>query len=120
MVISKSRRGDRRDARLIRGLDPMHRFMPYILTRRCDSEVYLAEKIDVTEALNYIENRNKEGSEYKITLFHLILAAFSKTIIHRPYLNRFISGRRYYERYDVSFSFVIKKKFSDVGQESLM
>jgi len=98
----------------------MHQFMPYVLTKRCDSEVYINEKFDVTEALKYIAEKNQTETEHKLTLFHLILAALSKTIIHRPYLNRFISGRRFYERYDVSFSFVVKKKFSDKGEESLM
>ena len=92
----------------MRDLDAMHQFMPYVLKRRCDSEVYINEKVDVTEALKYINKRNESDPDQKFTLFHLILAAFAKTIVHRPYLNRFISGRRYYERYDVSFSFVIK------------
>ncbi len=120
MERTKRKRGDRREARRVRELDSMHRFMPYIMTKRCDSEVYLAEKVDVTEALKYIAAYNDVDRDYKMTLFHLVLAALSKTIIHRPFLNRFISGRRYYERYDVSFSFVIKKKFSDKGEESLM
>ncbi len=116
----KRLRGYRHDARRGRDLDSVHQMMPYILKRRCDSEVYINEKVDVTEALKYIKQRNESDPDRKFTLFHLILAAFSKTIIHRPYLNRFISGRRYYERYDVSFSFVIKKQFSDKGEESLM
>lgn len=120
MERTKRKRGDRREARRVRELDSMHRFMPYIMTKRCDSEVYLAEKVDVTEALKYIAAYNDVDRDHKMTLFHLVLAALSKTIIHRPFLNRFISGRRYYERYDVSFSFVIKKKFSDKGEESLM
>lgn len=119
----KKRRGNRHDAKRIKNLDSMHQFMPYIMKKRCDSEVYLAEKVDITGALEYMraKNENKEnGDGYRLTLFHIILAAFSKTIFHRPYLNRFISGRRFYERYDVSLSFVIKKKFSDKGQESVM
>jgi len=119
-VTQKRKRGDRREAWRVRNLDSMHQFMPYVLTKRCDSEVYINEKVDVTEALKYIAEKNQKETDYKLTLFHLILAAFSKTIIHRPYLNRFISGRRYYERYKVSLSFVIKKKFSDKGEESVM
>lgn len=119
-MTEKRKRGDRREARRVRNLDSMHQFMPYVLTKRCDSEVYINEKFDVTEALKYIAEKNQTETEHKLTLFHLILAALSKTIIHRPYLNRFISGRRFYERYDVSFSFVVKKKFSDKGEESLM
>lgn len=117
----KSRQaGDRKDGRRLRNLDAMHVAMPYIMPNRCDAEVYLNEKIDVTEALRYIKIHNTNQNELKLTLFHLVLAALSKTIIHRPYMNRFISGRRYYERNSITFSFVAKKQFSDKGEESLM
>ena len=35
-------------------------------------------------------------------------------------MNRFIQGRRMYERYDISLSFVCKRRFADNGEESLM
>lgn len=116
----KRNRGDRREARRIRDLDPMHQMMPYIMPNRCDAEVYMNESIDVTDLLQYIKGKNDANPEHRMTLFHVILAAMSKTIIHRPYLNRFISGRRFYERNIVSLSFVAKKQFSDKGEESLM
>lgn len=116
----KRGRGDRRDARRVRDLDPMHQFMPYVMPRRTECEVYIHEKIDITDALAYLNEVNQLNTSYKVTLFHLFLAAISKTIVLRPYLNRFISGRRFYERDEVSLSFVVKKVFSDIGEESLM
>lgn len=113
-------RGDRHDGRRVRDLDVMHRAMPYLMAKRTEAEVYLNETIDVTEALRYLAKREEERPAWKMTLFHLILAGLAKTVVHRPYLNRFISGRRYYERDEVSFSFVAKRQFSDRGEESLM
>lgn len=116
----KHKFGDRKDGRRLRHLDAMHVAMPYIMPKRCDAEVYLNESVDVTEALEYIRRHNQKEPEIKMTMFHVILAALGKTIYQRPYLNRFISGRRYYERNEISFSFVAKKQFSDKGEESLM
>ncbi|NLP31406.1 MAG: 2-oxo acid dehydrogenase subunit E2, partial [Clostridiales bacterium] len=113
MKAQKRGRGDRRDARRVRDLDPMHQFMPYIMPIRTECEVYIHEKIDITDALAYLNEVNQLNTSYKVTLFHLFLAAISKTIVLRPYLNRFISGRRFYERDEVSLSFVGKKVFSD-------
>lgn len=116
----KKTRGDRKDGQRVRDLDIMHKAMPFLLPKRTEAEVYLNETIDVTNALIYIKQKNEEGPGYKMTLFHLILSGLSKTVIHRPYLNRFISGRRYYQRREVSFSFVAKQEFSDKGEESMM
>ncbi len=107
-------------ARRVRDLDAMHKFMPYILKKRCDSEAYILETVDVTEAMKYVKANNSKDNGYTMTLFHLIIAALAKTIVHRPYLNRYISGKRFYEREEVSFSFIIKKKFQDAGEESMM
>ena len=35
-------------------------------------------------------------------------------------MNRFIQGRRMYERYEISLAFVCKRRFQDNGEESLM
>lgn len=111
---------DRKDGQRVRDLDIMHKAMPFLMPKRTEAEVYLNETIDVTDALLYIKQKNEEEPDYKMTLFHLILSGLAKTVIHRPYLNRFISGRRYYQRQEVSFSFVAKQEFSDKGEETMM
>lgn len=107
-------------AKRVKDLDAMHKFMPYILKRRCDSEVFILETIDVTQSMKYMKAKNSRDKGYTMTLFHLIISALAKTIVHRNYLNRYISGKRFYEREEVTFSFIIKKKFSDAGEESVM
>ena len=107
-------------AKRLKDLDAMHKFMPYVLKRRCDSEVYILETFDVTEAMKYMKAKNSKANGYTMTLFHLIIASLAKTIVHRNYLNRYISGKRFYQREEVTFSFIIKKKFNDAGEESMM
>lgn len=107
------------DAHRVENLDALHRLLPYIMPKRTEAEVFIKEKMDVTELMRYIRETNAEkGTNLK--LFHAILTAVAKTVYLRPNLNRFISGRRYWQRDDITLSFVAKKKFQDNGEESLM
>lgn len=116
----KKRWGDRADAYWVRDLDGLHAIFPHLMNKRTDAEVYLAQTFDVTEALRYIERKNEGETEYKATLFHCILMSVAKTVYLRPMLNRYISGRRYYQRHDITLGFVAKKRFEDHSEESLM
>lgn len=111
--------GDRYDAYRIRDIDGMHFYMAYLMPKRTEAEVYINEKIDVTELLSYIKEKNLSG-ERKVTLFHCMIAAVARTIKMRPLLNRYISGKRYYMRHEISMGFTIKKKFEDHSEETLM
>ena len=114
------RRGDRPDAYWIRDLDGLHAIMPHLMNKRTDAEVYVNMEFDVTEALRYIEEKNRREDEYKTTLFHCILMAVAKTVYLRPDLNRYISGRRYYQRHEITLGFVAKKRFEDHSEEKLV
>ncbi len=111
--------GDRYDAYCIRDIDGMHFYMAYLMPKRVEAEVYINEKIDVTELLKYIKEKNETG-ERKVTIFHCVIAAVARTIRMRPLLNRYISGKRYYMRHDISMGFTIKKRFTDHAEESLV
>lgn len=119
MSDKQRRRGDRRDAKLARDLDSMHVFMPFLLPKRTDNEAVMNEVIDLTSVMEYIERKNAGNPDYKYTIFQVICAALAKTVYLRPKMNRFVSGHRTYDRNDLSFSFVVKKKFVDDAHESL-
>ncbi|MBR3641600.1 MAG: 2-oxo acid dehydrogenase subunit E2 [Oscillibacter sp.] len=116
----KRRWGDRKDADWVRDLDGVHAIMPHIMPKRTDAEVYVNMEFDVTEALAYIEKKNEGETEYRATLFHCILMAIAKTVYLRPLLNRYISGRRIYQRHAISLGFVAKKRFEDHSEETLV
>lgn len=111
--------GDRYDAKRVRDIDGMHFYMAYLMPKRTDAEVYINEQIDVTELLKFIQEKNASG-ERKVTLFHCFIAAMARTLKMRPLLNRYISGKRYYMRNDISMGFVVKKQFEDHAEETLM
>lgn len=120
MEAHKRRWGDRRDARYIKDIDALHFIMPHLMPKRTDAEAYLNAKMDVTETLAYIARKNEGEEEYRATLFHCFIMAIAKTIYLRPALNRYVSGRRYYQRDELTMGFVVKRRFEDHSQEAMM
>lgn len=97
----------------------MHYIMPYNLPSRTANEAVLNETIDLTAIEEYLSKKNVEGVDFKYTFFHVISAAIAKTIALRPRLNYFYSGNKLWEKKEISLSFVVKKKFTDDGAETL-
>jgi hypothetical protein len=119
MKFKKKDKLERRDGKRIIWPDGYHNILPYIMPKRTEAEVSLTEQFDVTDLVKYMAERNeKEGTNLKI--FHAICTAIARTVYHRPKLNYFISGRRYYERPDITLSFVVKQQFKDDADETLM
>ncbi len=124
----KKKWGDKRDARLVRGLDGLHAYMPHMMPKRTDSECYLHKEIDVTKLLEYIKAHNDASTDEngeldpqkKLTVFHAIVYMTAKIIKERPILNMYINGRRFYQRDKISLSFVARKRFVDHSEEALM
>ena len=115
----KRRWGDRKDGRWVKDAPGLQTVMAHLMPNRTDNEVYLNETIDATELVKYLEKKN-EGLDYKITLFHCAITILARMIRERPLMNRFIQGRRMYERNEISFSFVCKRRFADHAEEALM
>lgn len=111
---------DRIDGKVIKVEgDPFHSIVPYVMSKRAESEVSATEYFDVTKLIKYLEKYNKKNGT-NLKMFHAFCMAAGKTIYHRPKLNIFIAGRRYYQRKDISLSFVAKQKFQDESVETLM
>jgi len=128
MIRGEKRSGDRKDGELIRDLDPMHYITPLIYPNRCDNEAYISERIDYAPLQEWCDRQNeilkqnagKTGeTPFLFTPFHLITAALLRTIELRPKLNRFIANKSFYQRNYLSAAFVVKKGFSDEGEEAL-
>ena len=109
----------RRDGTLVPETDPMHLITPHMVPNRCDNEAVLTELFDMTAVEAYLAKKNADGPEFKYTFFHVICAAIAKVLVLRPRMNRFYAGRRLYDRNDILFACVVKKKFEDNGAEAL-
>ena len=116
----KKKWGDRRDAVWIKDIPSLNTLLANLFPTRTDSEVFAHQEIDVTELLKFIDSKNGPDAAYKTTMFHCFVTMVARVLIERPYLNRFIQGRRFYQRNDITISFVAKRKFADHSEESLM
>ena len=115
----KRRWGDRRDARRVKA-PGLQTVMAYLYPKRTDCEVCLLDMLDITELVKYIDEKNAAHPDYKTTVFHCAVTALARMVHERPYMNRFIQGYRMYERNEISLAFVVKRRFADGADESLM
>ncbi|MBQ4290466.1 MAG: 2-oxo acid dehydrogenase subunit E2 [Clostridia bacterium] len=115
----KRRLGDRKDAVLLRDINSMHFIMPLVLPNRCDNEAFISEKIDMRAVDAYVEKKNLSNPEYRYNMFQVIVTAALKSLYLRPKMNHFIANGNMYERIEKSAAFVVKKIFSDQGDEGL-
>lgn len=116
----KRKFGDRRDGRWVKDITGLQTIMMHIMPNRTDSEVYLNDTFDATELVKYIEKKNLEHPEYKTTIFHCLVFALARMVNERHYMNRFIQGRRMYERDEITISFMAKRRFADGAEEAFM
>ena len=116
-VQHKKHRLDRYDGWYVSGLDSMHVMMPYFFGPRTKNEAVMSEVLDLTEVDKYLAAKNADNPEFKYTWFHFIVAAVAKTLLLRPKMNYFITGRRFYERKYIRISFVVKRQLDEKAEE---
>lgn len=85
---------------------------------RSVSDVYINQKMDLTNLSKYIEKKKKAGEE--VTFFHAFLTAIGKTVYNRPKLNRFVCDRHIWEHDKIVLSFVAKVSFDDHSEEMMV
>jgi len=110
------RRGDRYDATYVPGAKDLTGIMPFLMRGRNESVAYFPFDIDAEPLLAYIAEH--KGTDMEVSLFQAILLAFTKTLRERPTLNRYIIGRRLYQRRDVVFSFIARRQMTDDAPET--
>lgn len=114
----------RPDGSYLKDIDPFMRFFPFIMIKRNESAIYFKQQIDLTDLRHFVNQHNRavaaNGEGIKITIFHVVLAALVRITFERPQLNRFVIGRRVYQRNDLSIAFVIKREFKDDAKEEII
>ena len=107
-----------RNAKRVKDITGMQQICIDLKPNRCDSDVYINQKIDVTKLMEYMKKKKDEGSD--LTFFHAIVTAVGKVFYNRNKLNRFVSNRHIYEHNDVVVSFVAKVSFDDKSEEMMI
>jgi pyruvate/2-oxoglutarate dehydrogenase complex dihydrolipoamide acyltransferase (E2) component len=87
---------------------------------RNESAVYFTHELRMKKTIEFIRQYNKEnkGNGKRLTLFHVILCGIVRAIAFRPQMNRFISGKKIYQRNRIQLSFIVKKQLTDEGLET--
>ena len=105
--------------RRVKNITGMGQIMLDIKPSRCDSDVFINKKIDVTNLVKYIE-KSKKDEEKKLTFFHAFMMAIGMTIYNRPKLHYYVRTRHLYEHSDIVIAFVAKTDFNDKSEEMMI
>jgi len=108
-LMAKKRFGDRKDGRRLRTIDPMSVVSPYIMGTRSGCQNQLTDSFDTEECEKYLTDKKKDGVK-GLSLMHIIIAAYLRTVSQYPAINRYIAGQRIYSRDKVIISLVIKRE----------
>jgi len=108
----------RRDAIRAKDVLGMEQISIDLKPQRCISNVYINQKLDVTELEKYLKKKKKENPD--ITYFHLFMTALGKVIYNRPKINRFVADRHIWIHKDVVIAFVAKVAFEDKAEELMI
>jgi len=103
----------RKDGKLIdKEIPTFNKMIPYLMRGRNESMISLKEPIIMTKTLEFINDRRDDNGKKLYNYFEILIAAGMKTIEKYPHMNRFIMGGHYYQRNELSCSFVVKTKLS--------
>lgn len=108
--------GKRSDGVRLRKLPGFRKMFPFLMRTRTESAIYLSKRLRVAKAMAWLDATNA-SREKKISLFYVVLAAGVRTLALRPEVNRFVAGRRIYQRRTIDLSFVVKRGLSDEASE---
>lgn len=103
-------KSSRADGTLIPAVHPYRRMMPFIMRGRNESIVYYDEYANVDALLPYLE---EAGDKHGATLIHALVAAVNIGLKRCPKMNRFVVGRRLYQRDGRQITFSMKRKKLD-------
>ena len=109
----------RRDyARRVKDFNGMNQLAIDIKPPRSVSDVFINQKMDVTNLMKYLEKKKKKGEH--VTFFHAVCSAVGMLMYNRPLLNRFVQNRHIFEHKYVDIAFVAKVAFNDKAEELML
>lgn len=107
----------RADGKRATYIDPMTQLMPYIMKKTYDAQNFAKLEVSSAPIEAFIARQRAKGEDYSFN--DVILASIVRLYSRRPELNRFIVGKKIYDRYDMTVAFVIKKGLKESGAETM-
>ena len=114
----KRRRGDRKDGRLLRSIEPIAIFSLYIMNTRNDANNSVSDSVDLSAIEKYVHQKRKEGFE-GFNAMYVLAAAYVRVVSQKPGINRFINGHRIYARNNIEVSMMVKKSIALNAPETM-
>jgi hypothetical protein len=102
-------KSSRKDGTLL-PVHPYRRIMQYIMPTRNEAVVYFDTYVDAEQLLEYIEAAR---DQFHVDIAHCLVGAAIKGLQENPPMNRFVVGRRVYQRKGQQVSFSMKRKKLD-------
>lgn len=97
----------RPDGMMVGYLHPYRRILFYIMPTKAESTVYYEDAVVADNLLEYVE---KAREKFDANMSHLLVAATAGALRKTPNMNRFIMGRRLYQRDGTWITFSMKRK----------
>jgi hypothetical protein len=107
----------RSDGVYLRKLPGFRKMFPFLMRTRTESAIYYSQRVRLGATLAWLEKANA-GREKKISIFTVVLAAGVRTLALRPDANRFVAGRRIYQRRTIDLSFIVKRELTEKAGET--
>lgn len=105
--------GERPDGTLVPNVHPYRRLMPHIMRTRNESVVYFDTFARAEPLTRYLAEVNKR---FHADITHCLVAAGALGLFENPKMNRFVSGRRLYQRKGTHVTFSMKRQ--KLGREA--
>lgn len=100
----------RPDGVLLKSLHKYRKMMPYLMRGRNEAVVYFDRYVDAEELLRFIDDAKQQ---FPCDLTHCVVAASAIGLHENPKMNRFVAGRRLYQRKGTYVTFSMKRKRLD-------
>jgi len=99
-------------------LPGFRKIFPFLMPTRTESQIFHHQLIPMKRTLALLARLNEGRTEKRYSLFHVVLAAAVRVLATRPENNRFVVGRRIYQRKEISLAFVTKKELTESAAET--
>ncbi|MDD3171258.1 MAG: 2-oxo acid dehydrogenase subunit E2 [Bacilli bacterium] len=108
--------GKRSDGKKIKGLSPVNKIIPHIMSARHDSQNLFKYELRCESLDEFIAKEKEE--KISINYMHVVIAGIVRLFALRPQLNRFVMNGRIFKRNNIMVSFVVKKALRDDVEET--
>jgi len=121
----KRKRWERFDGYRVKNIPSFQKLIPFTMKTRVGSTNYFEITYDASGIVKYLDekNRNLENSDSnssinQYTYTQFFIALIVRMFALRPRLNRFVSRKNIYQRHNIEVAYMVKKDFSDEGDQS--